>query len=412
MSNTHLNIGMIAKESLRQLKNELGFTKGANVQYSEEFAKKGAKIGNTINIRKPHRFEVSTGATLDLQNTTDKTESLVLDTQNHVAFQFSSSELTLNVDEFSKRYIKPAASSLANKVDLNGLTLAKTKVWNSVGTPGTAPSTAATALTLALQAGQKLDENACPSGDRSMLVNPAAQVAFVGGLSGLFNAQKEISQQFLKGKMGEAAGFMWAMAQNIPAYTTGAMGTAPAIKTTIAAEGATSVAFDGASASVTGMVNAGDVVSFAGVYAVNPITKESTGSLAQFVVQTTADSDGSGEGTITFLPAMYLTGAYQNISAYPVDGAAITLFGHASSYAGKSTACNIAYHKDAFVLGTADLELPGGVDMAARATDPESGLSIRIVRQYDINNDTWPCRLDILYGWKAVYPELACRVHI
>lgn len=412
MSNTHLNIGMIAKEALRQLKNELGFTKGANVQYSEEFAKKGAKVGNTINIRKPHRFEVSTGAAINLQNTTDKSESLVLDTQNHVAFQFSSSELTLNVDEFSKRYIKPASSALANKVDLNGLTLAKTKVWNSVGTPGTAPSTAATALTLALQAGQKLDENACPMGDRSMLLNPAAQVTFVAGLSGLFQDQAQLSKQYLKGRMGTAAGFEWAMAQNIPAYTTGAVAGAAAVKTTISAEGATAIAVDGITGSITDCYKAGDVITMEGVYAVNPITKEPTGSLMQFVVTADTDSDTNEIASLPISPAMYLEGAYQNISAYPVDGAAIKLFGHATSYASKSTACNIAYHKDAFVLGTADLELPGGVDMAARATDPESGLSIRIVRQYDINNDTWPCRLDILYGWKAVYPELACRVHI
>lgn len=411
MSNTHLNISMIAKESLRQLKNQLGFTKGANTQYSDEFAHKGAKIGNVINIRKPHRFTVSDGATLDLQNTTDQTESLTLDKRKHVAFQFSSSELTLNVDEFGKRYLVPAASALANEVDLDGLTLAKTKVWNSVGTPGTAPSTAAAALTLALQAGQKLDENACPMGDRSMLLNPAGQVAFVAGLSGLYQDQEQLKKQYLKGKMGTAAGFEWAMAQNIPAYTTGLMGGTPAVKTTIVAQGATSVVLDGASATVTGFLKAGDVITFGGVYAVNPITKESTGALQQFVVQADVDV-ATSEGTITFLPAMYSTGAYQNVDSLPVDGALITQFGHASSYANKLTACNIAYHKDAFVLGTADLELPGGVDMAARATDPESGLSVRVVRQYDINNDTWPCRLDILYGWKAVYAELACRVHI
>lgn len=411
MSNTHLNISMIAKEALMELKNQLVFAKNANVQYSDEFAKKGAKIGNVINIRKPHKFEVSDGATLNLQNTTDQTVPLTLDKRKHVAFQFSSQELTLNVDEFRKRYIAPAITALANDVDKNGLALAKTSVWNSVGTPGTAPSTSAAALTLALQAGQKLDENACPSGDRSMVVNPAAQVSFVGGLAGLFNPQKELSDQFLKGKIGKAAGFDWMMGQNVASHTTGAMGGAPAVKTTITAQGATSFDIDGASATVAGFLKAGDVITIEGVYAVNPITKEALPTLQQFVVQADVDVSGS-EGTVTVLPGMYSSGPYQNVSALPVDGGLVKQFGHATSYAGKTTACNVAFHKDAFGFGFADLELPGGVDMAARATDPESGLSLRIVRQYDINNDVWPCRIDILYGVKALYPELACRVHI
>lgn len=410
MSNTLLNISMITKESLRELKNQLGFTKGVNRQYDDKFAKTGAKIGDTINIRKPVRFEVTDGAALDIQNIADQSTPLVLDKRKHVGFQFSMQELTLNIDEFSARYIKPAVTALANKVDFDGMGLYK-KVWNSVGVPGTPPPDQATALAYALGAGQKLDENACPmDGMRSAVLGPASQAAMVKGLAGLYNQQEAVGKQYEKGRMFDALGFSWKMDQNVNTHTVGALGTVPAVKTTIAANGAATVAVDGASATVTGYFKEGDVITFDTVYAVNPVSKQTLGHLQQFVVTADADTDGSGEiASLSISPAIYASGPYQNVSAFPADGDAILTFGHASSAAGDVSPTNLFYHRDAFVLGCADLELPGGVDMAARASDPESGLSIRIVRQYDINNDVMPCRLDILYGWKAVYPELACR---
>lgn len=412
MSNTHLNVSMIAKEMLRELKNQLVFARSINRQYSDEFAKKGAKIGNVINIRKPHRFEVTDGASLTIQGTTDQSVALTLDKRKHVAFQFSSQELALNIDEFSKRYVRPAVAVLANQVDVDLAALVKTSIWNSVGTPGTGPSSASAAMLLALQAGQKLDENGCPMGERSMILNPAAQATFVSQLSSLFQSGEQLKKQYEKGLMGTAAGFTWKMGQNVASHTTGAIAGTPLVKTTIAAEGATAIAVDGITGSITDCYKAGDVIQIADVYAVNPVTKESTGSLMQFVVTADTDSSSNEIASLPISPAMYLTGPYQNISAYPVDGAAITLFGHATNYASKTTACNVAFHPDAFTLGMADLDLPGGVDKAARATDPDSGLSLRVVRDYDINDDVWPCRVDILYGVKAIYPELACRVHM
>jgi hypothetical protein len=173
--------------------------------------------------------------------------------------------------------------------------------------------------------------------------------------------------------------------------------------------GATTLVTDGWTNANAARLKTGDVISIAGVYAVNPQTRQSTGELAQFVVM--ADySDTSGAITITIDRAIYSSGQYQNVDALPANDAAITIFGHASSYAGIVCPQNLVFHKDAFVLGCADLVLPQGVDMAARASDPESGLSIRMVRDYDSTNDRLVTRLDILYGWKCVYPEFACRV--
>jgi hypothetical protein len=406
VANTLLNISMITKEALMELKNQLSFAGGVNRQYDDQFSKNGAKIGDTINIRKPVRFEAKDGPTLNIQNVADQSVALQLDTQKHVAFQFSSKDLTLSIDEFRARYIGPAITALANKIDFDGLQLYK-QIWNSVGTPGTQPNSISTALS----AGQKLDENGCPVDDmRKLVLAPSSQTAFLGAGLSLFNDQGELSRQYKKGRMGKAAGFEWAMDQNVPTHTTGAVAGAPAVKTTIAAEGATAIAVDGITGSISGCFKQGDVITIEGVYAVNPQSKQSTGSLMQFVVTADTDSVTNEIASLPLSPAMYLTGPYQNISAYPVDGGLIKLFGHATSYASKVSPVNMAYHRDAFALGMADLVLPGGLDMAARASDADSGLSLRIVRQYDINNDVFPCRVDVLYGWKAIYPELACRV--
>lgn len=407
MSNSLLNISMITKESLMELKNQLGFAAGVNRQYDEKFAKEGAKIGSVINIRKPVRYEVTTGAALNLQNVSDQSVALTLDTQQHVGFQFSSKELALSIDEFRDRYIKPAITALANKIDYSGLQQYK-NVWNSVGTPGTQPTT----LEAALQAGQKLDENGCPVDDmRSIVLAPSSQTAFVKTGLSLYNDQAELSKQYKKGRMGIAAGFTWKMDQNVATHTTGNVAGAPAVDTTVTTNGTATLHLDGITGEIAKVYSAGDVITIEGVYAVNPQTKQSTGSLMQFVV--TADTGTSTSGEIASLPispAIYASGPYQNVSAFPEDGGAVKLFGHATSYATKTSPTNLAFHRDAFALGMADLPLPGGVDMAARASDSDAGLSLRIVRAYDINNDVFPCRIDVLYGWKTIYPELACRI--
>ncbi|NJM09334.1 MAG: hypothetical protein HC883_00080 [Bdellovibrionaceae bacterium] len=241
-------------------------------------------------------------------------------------------------------------------------------------------------------------------------VDPDAEAAMVYGLKGLFHSSTEIEKQYKDGVMGRAAGCEFFMSQNIPKHAAGSPAGAPAIKTTIAAEGATAVALDGITGSISGCFKEGDCIQIAGVYAVNPVTKQSTGALKRFVVTATTDSVTNEIASLPISPAIYLTGPYQNVSAYPVDGAAVTLFGHATNYAGVIAPQNLVFHKDAFALGCADLELPKGVHMAARASDPESGLSIRLVSDYDVVNDRFISRLDILYGVACLYPELACRV--
>lgn len=408
MANSILTDSIIVKESLRELKNQLGFTKNVNRQYDDKFAVEGAKIGDTINIRKPSRYDVTTGATLTIQDSQDQSVALQLDSQYHVGMAFSSKDLTLSVDAFKERYVKPAVTALANKVDYAGYLAMYKQVYSSVGVPS------ATALPSTLkgftQAKAKLALLGAPQDELTAIVDPLVEASMVEGLKSLFQSSDQIKQQYEKGIMGYAAGSKFVSSANVVKHSSGLLGGTPAIKTTITTQGASTIDADGVSATVTGYFKAGDVIEIAGVYALNPQTKQSTGQLKQFVVLADCNAATSELASVSLSPSMYTTGAYANIDAFPADGAAITLFGHASSYANLIVPQNLVFHKDAFALGCADLALPRGVDMAARASDPESGLSIRLVADYDIVNDRKIARLDILCGWKALYPEFACRV--
>ena len=400
MGNSLLTISMITKESLRILKNNLVFTKGVNRSYDDQFAQSGAKIGSVINIRKPVRYTVTNGPALVIQDVTDQSVALTLNQQKHVGLQFSSKDLKLSIDEFSERYIRPAVVSLANQVDYDGLTQSQ-NVFSAVGVPATTPASAL----VYLQAKQKMAELGAPLDDATtMIINPAAQSATVDALKGLFQSSEKIAQQYERGEMGKAFGMTFKMSQNVQTMSVGPQGGTPLV--TLSGTSGNSVVTRGWTSSAASRLVVGDIFTMAAVYAVNPQSRQSTGSLAQFTVTAAFSSNGSGIGTVSVTPALTLTGPYQNINAMPIDGAAITVLGGASAL----EAMNLAYHRDAFALGMADLPLPGGVDMAARASDPDSGLSIRLVRAYDINNDVFPCRLDVLYGWQTIYPELACRV--
>lgn len=408
MSNSLLTNSVITKECLMELKNQLGFTKNVNKQYDDQFAQKGAKIGDTINIRKPSRYEVTSGAALTIQDSVDQSIALQLDTQNHVGMAFSSKDRTLSIDEFKARYIKPAMTALANKVDSSGYSSMYKKVYSSVGVPSASalPSTLK-GFTLAKA---KMALLGAPQDELNAIVDPLVEASLVEGLKGLFQSSEQIKQQYEKGIMGFAAGSKFISSANVSKHTIGALGGTPTVKTTISTQGASAVVSQAWTSAASNRLKEGDVISFANVYAVNPQTRQSTGQLMQFTVTEDFDSNSSGEGTINFTPAMYSTGQYQNVNSLPQASAAISVFTESlAAYGGIIAPQNLVFHRDAFVLGCADLVIPDSA-VGSRASDPESGLSIRMIKDYDINNDREITRLDILYGWKCVYPEFACRV--
>lgn len=401
MANSILTPSVIAREALMAFKNKLGFTYNANRQYSSQFAQSGAKIGNTITIRKPPRFTVASGPALNVQNVTEESAALVLSNQKHVDFLFSTVDLTLTVDAFKERYLDNAVIALANQVDVDGLTLAGQTTANFVSTPGTTPNT----FLLYMQAHQKLNEMGCPNdGMRYQYVNPVAQATILDQLKGLFQDASAISHQYREGMMGRTAGADWYLAQNIWSRTTGALGGTPLVNG--AGQTGSTLNTKGWTASITGLLAVGDCFTIAGVNSVNPITKQSTGQLQCFIVTAAANSDSGGLSSVSIYPSITTSGSTQTVTASPANSAAITISGAAST----ASPQNILCHKNAFTLGTADLEMPQGVDFSAVANDPESGLSIRIIRDYDINSDTFPCRLDVLYGWAAMRPEWSCRL--
>ena len=400
MANSLLTIDMITRKSLAILENNLVLSRNINRQYDDSFAVEGAKIGSSLRIRLPDRVLVTDGAALQTQDDNEQYTTLTVSTQKHVGINFTSAELSMQLDDFADRVLKPRISQLASSIDADVANVFAS-VGTSVGTPGTTP---ATALVM-LQAQQKMNEAAAPMSPRYLTVNPAANAALVNGLSGFFNPSDSISRQFKSGMMGEnVLGYEEVnMSQSIKVFQVGTRtatgGTTSAAVTT---EGATTIAITGAGASAT--IRAGDVFTVAGCFAVNPQTRESTGSLFQFVALADVTLDGSGAGTITVAPMYSAAHPLATITTLPVNGSSVTFLGAAST----TYPQNIAYHKDAFTLATADLILPQGVDMASRAN--HNGISMRIVRQYDINNDRMPCRVDVLYGYAAIRPQLACRV--
>ena len=400
MANSLLTIDMITRKSLEILENNLVISRNVNKEYDDSFAVEGAKIGSTLRIRLPDRALVTDGAALQVQDDNEQYTTLTVSSQKHIGINFTSAELTMQLDDFAERVLKPRISQLASSVDADVANAYKS-IFNTVGTPGTTP---ATALVL-LQAQQKLNESATPMSPRYATVNPAANAGLVNGLSGFFNPTSTISRQFKTGMMGEGVlGYdEMNMSQSIVNHTTGNFPAAPICASTVpSTQGATTL--DITYTSGTKSLKQGDVFTIAAVYAVNPQTRLSTGSLQQFVV--TADQTlTSTSATIAFLPAMYTaSNALATVDAFPVASAALVFVGTASTVYPQ----NLVYHKNAITLATADLLLPQGVDMASRQV--HNGISMRIVRQYDINNDRMPCRVDVLYGFATIRPPMACRI--
>ena len=398
MSNSILTIDMITRKALEILENNLVITRNVNRQYDDSFAVEGAKIGSTLRIRLPDRALVTDGAALQVQDDNEQFTTLTVASQKHIGVNFTSAELTMQLDDFAERVLKPRISQLASSIDADVANAYKS-IGNTVGTPGTTPSTS---LVL-LQAQQKLNENAAVMNPRYATVNPAANAGLVEGMKGLFNPTDTISKQFKNGMMGTGVlGYDEVnMSQSIKQHTTGSrVATGNSVTTTVSSEGAASIALTIGSGLT---VKAGDVFTVADCFAVNPQTRESTGSLFQFVAL--ADATASGTAiVVTVAPIYTANNALATVDSFPVSGKAVVFVGAASS----QYAQNLVYHKDAITFATADLLLPQGVDMAARAV--HNGISLRVVRQYDINNDRMPCRIDVLYGFSTIRPQMGCRI--
>lgn len=411
MPNTIVTPSLIAKEALMQLENNLVLANRVNRIYEKDF--KGGQ-GSTVSIRKPVKFVTSDGATRVNQDVEEKTTNVVVDQRKHVSWNFSTQDLTLSIEEYSERYIKPACVTLAQTMDKSGHNLYRS-VWNSLGTPGTTPADFASVGSVA----QRMDEMAVPSDSRTLILNPAARYAVAGNQLTLDSVGQMGKSAYEDAKVGKIAKFDVFDSQNIGYHTVGVGTGSPTVNgasqnvtyaNAVGSNWSQTLVTTAWTASTTGIVKAGDVITIAGVYAVNPVPGEgSTGKavmpyLQQFTVLADANSGAAGATTLTISPPIITSGPFQTVSAAPASGAPITIRGTGAA----TYPQNIAFHKDAFALVTVPLEMPDGA--AFKARESHNGLSIRVVKDYDIDADTDIIRLDILYGWKAVYPDLAARL--
>ncbi|MBX6381506.1 MAG: hypothetical protein IRZ07_00825 [Microbispora sp.] len=446
MSNNLLTISYITNEGLVVLENELVFTDGVDKQYSSEFAVSGAKIGAVCNVRRPPRYLGTFGPALNVEDTNETYIPVPLNYQFHVDVQFTTADLLLSMDQFRSRVLQPIMATVANRVDSDGLYFAYQQTAQAVGTFGTP---AASYLTYALANAQLVNE-AVPAGPRRVCIDPITAAYAADGVKGLFNPQINISEFYRKGMINrETAGLDWYTDQNVVSFQTGPGGGSPTLAN-VAHSGIISsgwaqqgfIETTGWTAAAAPRVKVGDIIQIAGVYPVNPQSRTRYGNtLKQFVVLPPGGYLPNPVGTATpglkFAPATLASGTFnevtgeysstaagalsimigevaitggqfQNCTAPSSATAAITVNGGAP--AGTVSPQGIAYHRTAFALASADLPLPRGVQDAARASDPDIGMSMRMVTQYTINNDAMPTRVDILYGWASLYRNMAVRV--
>lgn len=390
MANTLLNVDEITNAAQVILHQKLNFIGSINRSYDDSFARDGAKIGSTLRVRLPNQYVIRSGEAMQSQDIVENSVSLAVTNIKGVDANFTTTELTMNIFDFSQQVLEPAMAVLAANIEADAVSMFK-DVYNQVNGHG-APQTLKNVLT----AQKLLIDNLVPADSNRMVrLNTQDNVDLVDGLKGLFQSSTQIKRQYEEGILGYTGGFEFAQNTLFNSYTRGA-GTQLYTVNGAGQTGASLVVQTG-----TGAFNKGDVFTIAGVNRVHPETKADTGALQQFVV--TAAYAGGG-GTVSISPSIVTTGALQNVTGSPANAAAITFAGTASTASGVS----LAYHRDAFTFATADLMMPEGVHFAARKV--VDGLSMRIWRQADINTNRIPCRIDVLYGFKTIRPQLAVRL--
>jgi len=402
MANTikTLGNGDITRKALSILHNRLVFCKTINRQYDDRFTKTGALNGGSLLIREPNQFAIRTGATLDTQDVTETTQTLTVATQRGVDVNFSSVELTLSMDDFSERILEPAMARLASELDKVVMTSCYQETYNLV--PGTLANP--TVIADVQSARSLITKGLAPDENRSLIMESLSMNSVVTEAKALFHPASEVEMAWNKGYLGRTYGFKLYETETILTHTHGTRtDTTPVSATSAWANGDTTIAITSAASAST--LTRGDVFTVANVYAVNAETKVQQPHLQQFTVLT-AITATSTSVTPTVGPTIYVSGPKQNVSVTSAGSSAVENldFGAAST----AYLQNLAYHKDAYTLVTADLQMPNGTDLGAR--DVYDGISLRIIRDYDIINDKFPCRMDVLFGQKAIRPEWACRL--
>ena len=416
MSNSLVTIDMVLKESMRLAHEKAKFIGTIDRSYDDSFANAGAKIGSTLRVRNPNQYTVSTTSrVMDVQDQDESTQTITLASQYHVDMRFNNAERALSIDELSKRYIDPAISVLVSKVDGECIATATQETYNVVGTPGTVVGTVTSGFsdTSALGlARAKINQGLAPEGSRTLQMDSVTMAYVANGVKGLFHPEGQVEKAFREGYLARTAMADLYENERTWAMTNGddVAGEIDESTETNFTQGSTTLHIDGLG---TGNITKGQVFIVEGIYAVHPETKQVQAHQQQFVVTATV-ALGSNEADITFTPAIYTTGAKQNVATAAgaaltwtstgQDGKDVTFFGSASA----TYRQNLMYHKDAFAFVTADLPLMAGADKCARMQ--KDGIALRVWQDGDIRNDELLMRIDLLWGFKTLRPAWACRV--
>jgi hypothetical protein len=401
MSNVLATSAICAKTSLAVIKNMLGFAQNANRDWEDEFTEnmsRGYAPGQTINIKRPPRYTYRAGRVAVPQGTVENTVPLTL-SQGGVDLQFYSNERTLSLTKLEDK-IAAAVAPICNEIDRQGLAMAHYNTFNCLNPTGAMPNSQAAAIQALTDINARLDDMGAPRDkrNRTLITAPRANGALVQGLSGLFNPGGATSEQNKSGILVPSFGLSFGLDQNVDTHTNGTQAV-----TGTAVNGANQTGNSVIVQALAGTVTRGTSVTFPGVFAVNPQSRQSTGVLAQFVV--TADV-AAGATALPISPAIVTSGAFQNVTASPTDAQNFLIVGAAST----SYQTNIGYHKDAFTLAMVPMWAPAGgkgvIDVHQETSD---GFSIKVTEFYDGTNDASIMRFDVLFGWAATYPELATK---
>lgn len=403
MANSLLTINMITREAVRLWKNSNAFLQNVDMQYDDSFAVSGAKIGQALRIRLPNDYTVVTGPALSVQDTVEQSTTLVLATQQHVDVSFTTADRTMSLDDYSRRVLAPMVNNLAGAVAVNIMSGAEGGICNFVANQDNNNNILSPIASTYLNAGATLKLNSAPTANWKIVNGPRTEARVVASLAGLLNPAPEISRQYVTGRMYDALGFLWMSDQTNIVHTTGTLGQGSA---TVSGAGQTGLNLT--VAALAGSLNIGDIITIAGVYKVNRITKQSTGELEQFSVTANVAANST---SIPIYPAIVPAQGgqavqYQTVTASPANGAAVNPSnGLAASSVYRK---NFAYAPEAVTLAMADLEIPRGIHESARETF--DGVSMRMITDYIPSTDQMVTRLDVLYGYLWIRPEWACVV--
>jgi len=383
--------------------NNLKFANNVDRSYDDEFEQAGAKMGDTINLRLPWQPITTKGQAFQQQSVVDRIVPVTLTDQANCAIGFSSFQMTVDVDDYTSRYITPQAVQLANTIDFDGLARVPLETYNAVGTLGTPP----TDNDVYLSAATTLSNMAAPP-DRMVITSPKMQQKITAANFSSFNPARPISESWKKGVYAsDMLGFNdWYWDQNVGQFTNATYAGTPLVNG--ANQTGASLVTDGwTSGSTTLLVGtrftlgaASGGAASTGVFSVNPQNRQSTGELQVFVVTATV-SDTTGALTATISPSIITSGQFQTVTASPVDNAVITVLGQSAAVG----TIGFAWVKEAVVMVMADLVKPEGGAISERISSKPLGFSLRMAKQWQALTDQNLCRVDCIYGWKNYRPE-------